>query len=135
MKPIFCTLHLLLLFCAVRGNGQQKKATAAELAAGKKVYELNCLVCHQKDGDGVPRLNASLVGSKIVNGNTATLIKVVLLGSEIAGVSTGQYNNPMPAQPHLSDAEIAVVLTYIKHHFQNKPGIVRPHEVKQQRKK
>lgn len=135
MKRFLCAQITVLLFSALQGNCQQKQATPAELAAGKKVYELNCLVCHQKDGDGVPRLNASLVGSKIVNGSTATLIKVVLLGSEKAGVSTGEYNNPMPAQPHLSDAEIANVLTYIKHHFQNKPDIVRPHEVKQQRKK
>lgn len=126
---------LVLPFLMLQAYGQQRPALPAELAAGKKVYERNCMACHQKDGDGVPRLNASLVGSKVVNGNSNTLIKVVLLGSEKAGASSGEYNNPMPAQAHLSDAEIAHVLTYIKNNFQNKPGVIRPHDVKYLRKK
>ena len=134
MKP-HSWIIVLLLLPALKGWAQRRTATPAELAAGKRVYERNCMVCHQKDGDGVPRLNASLVGSKVVNGNINTLIKVVLLGSEKAGTSTGEYANPMPAQAHLTDEEIAHVLTYIKYNFQNKPGVVRPRDVKHLREK
>ncbi|HMO32240.1 MAG TPA: cytochrome c [Lacibacter sp.] len=105
------------------------------LKAGKKVYDANCLVCHQQDGDGVPRLNASLVESPVVNGNKNTLINVLLLGSEKAGVRSGEYANPMPAQAHLSDADMAHVLTYIRSSFGNKAGPVTPAEVKKLRKK
>ena len=35
---------------------------------GKEVYEKNCVVCHQPDGQGIPPAFPALAGSKIVNG-------------------------------------------------------------------
>lgn len=109
--------------------------TAAAMAAGKKVYEANCLTCHQKDGDGVPRLNATLVKSKVVMGDKKKLIRVVLLGSEKAGVHNEEYSNPMPAQPQLSNEEIAHVLTYVRNSFGNKAPAISAADVNQIRKK
>ncbi len=105
------------------------------LAAGKKVYEANCLVCHQKDGSGVPRLNAPLIKSKIVQGDKKKLIRLILLGSEKAGIRNDAYSNPMPAQPQLTDAEIATVLTYVRNSFGNKATSISAAEVKHIRKK
>jgi mono/diheme cytochrome c family protein len=109
--------------------------TPAAMVAGKKVYETNCLTCHQKDGDGVPRLNASLVKSKVVLGDKKKLIRVVLLGSEKAGVHNEEYSNPMPAQPQLSNEELAHVLTYVRNSFGNKASAISVTDVKHIRKK
>ena len=43
-----------------------------------------CATCHMPDGSGVPGLQPALVGSKVVAGRPATVIKVLLLGPEKA---------------------------------------------------
>lgn len=49
--------HFIMLFLfsflVVRVNAQTKSATTE---AGKVIYEVNCLACHQADGGGVPQM-------------------------------------------------------------------------------
>jgi mono/diheme cytochrome c family protein len=109
--------------------GQAPKPMATD--AGKKVYLKNCMVCHQADGAGVPGLNPPLGKTDWVNGDKRRLINVVLKGLETEIEVNGEvYANPMPAQPQLTDQEIADVLTYIRTNFGNKASVVTPAEVK-----
>lgn len=106
----------------------------AELLAGKKVYDFYCLACHQENGMGVPGMNPPLGGTDWVTGDKARLIGVVLNGlNETIEVNGETYQNAMAAHRHLSDQQIADVLTYIRQSFGNDASEVTPEEVAQVR--
>lgn len=122
MKRILFGLALILFSLAVHAQN------------GKKVYETTCLPCHQADGSGVPGLNPPLKKTKWVLGDKKELINIVLKGMDTEIEIDGEYfDNPMPSQAHLSDQEIADVLTFIRSNFGNKASAVTPAEVKKQR--
>jgi mono/diheme cytochrome c family protein len=103
---------------------------------GKVAYESYCLACHQADGSGVQGLNPPLIKTKWTLGDKNELITVVLKGMdkeiEVDGES---YNNLMPPMSHLSDQEIADVLTYVRASFGNKATVINPADVKKVRAK
>ena len=85
------------------------------IALGKRVYNQNCVACHQSSGMGLPGVYPPLVNSNWVHDNPERIIKVVLAG--LAGpvvVNGNTYNNAMTAFGRLSDQQIAAVLTYIR---------------------
>jgi mono/diheme cytochrome c family protein len=112
----------------------QAKTTAGtkpSLAAGRQLYSKICITCHQKDGGGVPRLNPPLIKTSYVTGDKARLIKIVLKGlTTPLTIEDEEYTNPMPAQPQLTDQQIADVLTYVRNSFGNKASAITPAEVK-----
>lgn len=106
-------------------------AQTTPLAKGQLVYNNNCLACHQEDGGGVIGLNPPLSKTKWVLGDKKQLIGIVLKGlKEELEIDGEFYQNPMPAQSHLSDQEVADVLTYVRSHFGNKASAVTTLEVK-----
>jgi mono/diheme cytochrome c family protein len=85
------------------------------MALGARIYNQNCVACHQSDGNGLPGVYPPLVNSDWVQDNPERLIKVTLAG--LAGpvvVNGNEYNNAMTAFGRLSDQQIAAVLTYIR---------------------
>ena len=108
----------------------QKAVDKAQMERGLKVYESSCLGCHQADGVGVPSLNPPLTKTRWVLGDKKQLITITLSGmQEPIEVNGETYANPMPAQVHLSDQDIADVLTYIRNSFGNKASSVTAGEV------
>lgn len=106
------------------------------MEAGKKVYETYCLVCHQQDGTGVPRMNPPLVKTSFVLGNKKKLIDVVLKGmNEETEIEGNVYSNVMAPHDFLTDQDIADVLTYVRNSFGNKASMVTAAEVKAERAK
>ena len=139
---------LIVLFAATIAHAQTKKTTTttqkttttkstsatgnvtASLERGKAVYAANCLTCHQVNGGGVPNLNPPLSGTKWVKGPKANLVQFVLKGSKGQVEIDGEtFHNTMPAQAHLSDEQLADVLTYVRKSFGNKASAVTPAEV------
>ena len=113
-----------------------KSTLQSATTRGKLVYSVNCLSCHQANGSGVGNLNPPLYGTEWVTGNKNTLIQMVLKGSKGQVEIDGEkFHNTMPAQAHLTDQQIADVLTYIRNGFGNKASIISPAEVKAQRAK
>jgi len=115
-------------------SAQQKKIAATKVdpnkawtpdelkAHGEKVYAQNCVACHQAGGTGVPGAFPALSGSKVVNGPPADQIKLVL---------NGKQGTAMSAFKHLSDADIAAVVTFTRNYWNNKVGdAVAPADVK-----
>ncbi|MBE0546275.1 MAG: cytochrome c oxidase subunit II [Rubrivivax sp.] len=98
----------------------------AELVArGEKVYNANCAACHRPDGKGVGPIKP-LDGSAIVLNDPKQQIDILL---------NGRLNGAMPAWKHLSDTEIAAVMTYTKNSWSNQTGkLVQPAEVVAARK-
>jgi cytochrome c oxidase subunit 2 len=104
-----------------------KQWTADELKAqGEKVYGANCVACHQATGMGVPNTFPALSGSKIATGDKAAHIDVVV---------NGKPGTAMAPFKHLSDVEIASVITFERNSWANKTGdMVTPADVKAARK-
>jgi cytochrome c oxidase subunit II len=108
-----------------------KQWTLGELKAqGEKVYASNCVACHQATGLGVPGAFPALSGSKVATGPKDAHVASVLNGVVKDGKPTA-----MAAFKHLSDVEIAAVVTYERNSWNNKTGdMVSPAEVKALRK-
>ena len=92
-------------------------------AKGEKVYAGMCAACHQANGKGIPGTFPGLDGSKIANGPKADHIKMVV---------SGKAGTAMAAFKHLSDVDIAAVVTYERNAWGNTTGeIVQPSEIKE----
>lgn len=144
MKKIFI-LTLLMGISAAHLLAQAKKAVkkpvaaaagglTASVAAGKKVYTLYCLSCHQLDGSGVQNMNPPLIKTTYVLGDKNKIIKIVLNGfSDNVEIDGNTYSNTMPSLAVLKDQEIADVLTYVRNSFGNKASAVKAADVKKAR--
>ncbi|MFB3081768.1 MAG: cytochrome c oxidase subunit II [Nitrosomonadaceae bacterium] len=99
-----------------------KVFTMDELKAqGEKVYAGTCLACHQANGKGIPGTFPELDGSKITNGPKAEHIKIVM---------NGKAGTAMVAFKHMSDVDIAAVITYVRNAWGNTTGdAVQPSEI------
>jgi len=81
------------------------------LERGARVYAVNCVACHQANGQGVPGAFAALDGSAIVQGPVAEQINIVLKGK--AGTAMASFAS------QLNDAEIAAVISYTRNAWGN----------------
>ena len=102
---------------------------------GKVIYEQNCANCHQKDGKGLQNLYPPLAGSDFLQNKTRVIqtIKNGLTG-EIK-VNGKIYNQPMPANSHLQNLDIAEVVTYIYYEWAKEQKITTVEEVEKALKK
>jgi mono/diheme cytochrome c family protein len=93
--------------------------------SGQAIFQSNCQACHQANGQGIKGAFPALAGDRFVTGAPAPVIAVVLNG-----------RGGMPRfQSELSDAEIAAVITYVRHSWGNAAGAVRPPSVAAARSK
>ena len=132
------TFAVALVFIAISVMSFSSNKTEAQdqMANGKKLYNQWCMACHQADGSGVPGLNPPLKKTEWVTGDKTRLIKIILNGlNESIEIDGEEYSNPMPAQNHLKDDQIADILTYVRNSFGNKASAVSAAEVKALRKK
>jgi|SRR5690625_262183 len=88
------------------------------ISQGETVYQQNCAVCHQPNGQGMGVFPA-LAGSEFVNGEPRPVVENILNG-----------RGAMPPFAHLSDNEIAAVATFVRNSFGNETGdAVQPADV------
>ena len=103
-----------------------KEFTPDELKAkGEAVYNANCAACHQANGQGVPGTFPAIAGSKVATGPKEGHINIVM---------NGKSGTAMAPFKHLSDVDIASVITYQRNSFGNSTGdAVQPSEINQLR--
>jgi len=103
-----------------------KEFTPDELKAkGEAVYNANCAACHQANGQGVPGTFPAIAGSKVATGPKEGHINIVM---------NGRSGTAMAPFKHLSDVDIASVITYQRNSFGNSTGdAVQPSEINQHR--
>ena len=108
--------------------------TAEKVHPGKAVYTQYCLVCHQSNGSGVPGMHPPLGPGSWVGRDPKELIAMMIKGlSGKVEVNGEVYNSFMPSQAHLTDEEMADVLSYIRLSFGNSFGPVDADLVKKVR--
>jgi mono/diheme cytochrome c family protein len=146
MKIKITLFALSILFIVSCGNKTSKNAETSEEAAilqsagilaehpGKEVYNSVCMACHMEDGSGEPGMFPPIANSEYVNGPADVLIKIILEGMtgkiEIDGE---EYDNVMPPHSHLSNKQIADLLTYIRSDFGNNSPEIKPEDVEKMR--
>jgi len=116
---------------AAASAGADKEWTKDDLVAnGKAVYEKNCAVCHQVNGQGLPPAFPALTGGKIATGPIfdaeGKMIKDGHLDRVLNGIRL------MPSwKALLNDVEIASVITYERNALGNSVGdMLEPAQVK-----
>ena len=88
-----------------------KDWTAQELVErGESVYAVNCVACHQTNGQGIPGIFPALAGSDIVMNNKDKNIEILLEGVQGAAMNSFSY---------LSEVELAAVITYTRQSWGN----------------
>jgi mono/diheme cytochrome c family protein len=105
---------------APASTGGQIAATAA-IDRGGKLYAQQCAGCHGKDGQGVPGVYPALAGNgSVLEPTGINAIRVVLLGgfAPTTAAHPRPYSMPPFAQ-QLSDADVAAVVSYIRHAWSN----------------
>ncbi len=104
----------------------EKEFTMDELnTKGEQVYAAHCAACHQPNGQGIPGAFSALDGSELVNGPVAEHIDIVI---------NGKANTAMTPFRHLSDVDLAAVITYERNAWSNDTGdIVQPSDINEYR--
>jgi len=89
-----------------------KDWTAEELVTrGESVYAVNCVACHQTNGQGIPGIFPALAGSDVVLNNKERNIEILMEGVQGAAMNSFSY---------LSEVELAAVITYTRQSWGNK---------------
>jgi nitrite reductase (NO-forming) len=106
------------------------RSVAEQVEFGRRVFTQNCAACHQADGRGIPGAFPPLARSDYLNADPRRAIAVVLrgLGGPIT-VNGAVYNSVMPAL-HVSDDDVANVLTYVFSQWGNSGAVVTPDQVR-----
>jgi len=103
--------------------------SAAPAPAGKTgadLYSGNCVACHQQNGQGIPNVYPSLVGSAVVLGDPAAFARWVVKGQRPASLPAGRYSTVMPQFGWMKDSDVAALLTYVRGSFGNSAPAVDP---------
>lgn len=83
------------------------------ITEGILIYKNNCANCHQPKGEGLAALYPPIANSDFLT-HKNEVICLLRYGQQGPIVVNGKpYNRPMPAQPQLSDLEVAELVTYI----------------------
>lgn len=129
---------VLLMACGGKREKTQVAGASPETLAqtpeqgehpGKKVYNKYCKACHQSNGEGVPGVFPPLTPNGYI-ADKKQIIAIVLNGmSGKADVNGTSYNGVMAAHSHLTNKELADVISYVRSSFGNKHDAVTPDEI------
>jgi len=104
--------------------------TDALMAKGEAVFLGNCAACHQPTGLGLPGAFPPLAGSDFLQGDRKAVLATALFGrSGPITVNNAEYNGTMPSMGHLTDEDLAAVLTYVFGSWGNDGAAVSAEEV------
>jgi mono/diheme cytochrome c family protein len=86
---------------------------------GERIFNGNCVACHQQGGVGIPGVYPSLAASPVVLGDPAELARWVIRGQRPAAMPVGRYSTQMLQFGWLKPADAASLFTYLRSHFGN----------------
>lgn len=99
-------------------NNNLNIQTAQYAVNGQKLYRTHCQNCHGAKGEGLGKLYPPLTDQKYLSDNRNKLASIIKYGLSGEIVVNGEkYNQAMPANPTLTDLDIAYILTYVTTHF------------------
>ncbi|CCG19870.1 alcohol dehydrogenase cytochrome c subunit [Taylorella asinigenitalis 14/45] len=94
--------------------------SGTDLSRGGLLYMEFCMTCHRADGDGVKRIFPALNNNTaVVATNPESVIQLMLEGSHSAHTKHDVMSFAMPKFDYLSDADIAILINYIRNSWTN----------------
>ena len=97
------SLYLLLLSCAFNSTLQ-----AADISEGEKLYNSNCVFCHQADAIGKPGTAPSLTNPEFLSMASDKFL--------MSTIRDGRTGTSMPPYAHLGPVGIKSIIKYLKSH-------------------
>jgi mono/diheme cytochrome c family protein len=91
--------------------------SAAEV--GARIYNGNCVPCHQQTGMGIAGVYPSLAGSPVVLGDPAQLALWVVKGQRPPLMPAGRYPTQMLQFGWMKPADAAALFSYVRSNFGN----------------
>lgn len=102
---------------------------------GSLLYVEHCATCHRLDGRGAPRIFPALSGNSIVFAqDPSSLIQVTMAGGKMPTTPHDRMTFAMPGFAHLSDSDLADVLTFIRNGWGNHASAVTPADIARMRR-
>jgi len=126
-------LFLFFISCGPASNNEAFKKLSSEdqhkyqkyIIQGRDLYSANCASCHQIDGKGFKKLIPPLANSDFLKDNQTKSVHLIKYGASEPITVNGIYYQPtMPPHAHLSNLEIAEIMTYINNSWGNEFGFV-----------
>ncbi len=135
-RSSFSALILAVAASATLASGADS-ADSPELKRARDTYDVHCGLCHMADGSGAGRMSPPVENSALVAGDSAPLIDLILRGPDaVLPKPRKKYTSVMLPYPHLTDEQIADVVTYMRTQFIDPPaGAVTPAQIAERRKK
>lgn len=105
---------------ACGGGGETGGGTAvatAGAAAGQKLYQQTCAMCHGYRGEGVQRLGKPIVDSEFVRRHSDEELVRFLIEGRAANHPDNTQGIPMPPRggnPSLTDEDLALIVAYMR---------------------
>jgi cytochrome c551 len=97
---------------------------------GKNIYERSCANCHQSNGEGLGKLIPPLNPSDYMLEDIGRTVRIIKYGQSGEIIVNGiSYNQPMPANPQLTNLEIAQLVTYLYNIWGNSEGLIDANNV------
>ncbi len=101
------------------------------LVEGKRLYDVYCSNCHQKNGEGLARLYPPLRNSNYLLPNKDKVICGIRYGQKGEIIVNGiSFSQEMPAIPNITDLEIAEIATFVYTEFADSVQIITINEVR-----
>lgn len=91
----------------------------AAAKVGARIYDSNCVPCHQQTGAGIPGVYPSLAGSPVVLGDPAELALWVIKGQRPMSMPAGRYSTQMLQFGWMKPADAAALFSYLRSNFSN----------------
>jgi mono/diheme cytochrome c family protein len=91
---------------------------------GARLYDANCIACHQPDARGIPGVYPSLAGSPVVLGDPKDLTLWIVTGRRPPSMRAGRYSTVMPQFGWMKPGDAAALCTYLRSSFGNAASAV-----------
>jgi mono/diheme cytochrome c family protein len=119
LRPLPAAVLGVLAACSAQSPPGTGSQTAAAADVGARIYNGNCIACHQQDAHGIPGVYPSLAGSPVVLGDPRALALWIVKGQRSALMPEGRYATKMPAFGWLDAEHGAALLTFLRSSFGN----------------
>lgn len=125
---VFITLIVVVFFAACM---EAPNVNMQQVAHGQQLYEIHCTNCHQLDGKGIARIVPPLLNEDYIIQNRNLLPQIIRYGMQKRIVVNGiTYQQKMPANSKLTDAEVAALVNFVEFRFAKSTQLLSVDSVK-----